>query len=171
MHKSTVVDNKTGRSIDSQVRTSSGTFLSSEQDEILARIEKRVAQVTMIPIGACCCVCVLCLVCVRERCCVLFFLRSSIQAQLQQHSHVPLFHHTSHSIHTSHSQKTRKTPRSCTTNTVRSTRYDHTPQTSIWSWHAMRLLPLHCLCRDLSPAFSYSACLLAFHSLVLMTYP
>lgn len=49
MHKSTVVDSKTGASVDSQVRTSSGTFLSSHQDDVVAAIEKRLAHVTMIP--------------------------------------------------------------------------------------------------------------------------
>ena len=51
MEKSTVVDSATGKSVPSNVRTSSGTFLGKGQDEIISRIEKRVAQVTMIPIG------------------------------------------------------------------------------------------------------------------------
>ena len=50
MQNSTVVDSSTGKSIPSKVRTSSGTFLSKGQDEIISRIEKRVAQVTMIPL-------------------------------------------------------------------------------------------------------------------------
>lgn len=45
MRKSTVADNKTGKSMDSEIRTSTGTFLSSGQDAIVARIENRVAQV------------------------------------------------------------------------------------------------------------------------------
>ena len=51
MENSSVVDSSTGKSVPSEVRTSSGTFLSMGQDEIIRRIEKRVAQVTMIPIG------------------------------------------------------------------------------------------------------------------------
>lgn len=47
--KSTVVDSKTGGSIDSDVRTSSGTFLATHYDDIVTRIEKRLALVTMIP--------------------------------------------------------------------------------------------------------------------------
>ncbi len=37
--------------MDSQIRTSTGTFLKMNADETVARIEKRVAQVTMIPVG------------------------------------------------------------------------------------------------------------------------
>eukprot|EP00803_Ostreobium_quekettii_P004662 evm.model.scf_3141.1 EVM.evm.TU.scf_3141.1 scf_3141:6100-10850(+) len=48
--KSTVVDNESGKSIPSQVRTSKGTFLNTAQDEVVDRIERRVAQVTMIPV-------------------------------------------------------------------------------------------------------------------------
>lgn len=47
--KSTVVDNDSGKSVDSTVRTSSGTFLSKHQDEVIARIEKRISMVTMLP--------------------------------------------------------------------------------------------------------------------------
>jgi replicative DNA helicase len=53
MQKSSVVDNATGKSVDSQIRTSTGTFLAMHEDDIVARIEKRVAQVTMIPQGGC----------------------------------------------------------------------------------------------------------------------
>uniref|UniRef100_A0A7S3QKD7 procollagen-proline 4-dioxygenase n=1 Tax=Dunaliella tertiolecta TaxID=3047 RepID=A0A7S3QKD7_DUNTE len=49
MQKSSVVDNETGKSVDSQIRTSTGTFLRTQADDIVSRIEKRVAQVTMIP--------------------------------------------------------------------------------------------------------------------------
>lgn len=49
LQKSTVVDANTGGSVDSQVRTSSGTFLHSRQDDIVTRIEKRLAHVSMIP--------------------------------------------------------------------------------------------------------------------------
>ena len=51
MEKSTVVDSSTGKSVPSEVRTSSGTFLGKGQDEVVRSIEKRVAQVTMIPVG------------------------------------------------------------------------------------------------------------------------
>lgn len=50
MEKSSVVDNDTGKSVDSEIRTSTGTFLAKGEDDIISRIEKRVAQVTMIPI-------------------------------------------------------------------------------------------------------------------------
>lgn len=49
LKKSSVVDSDTGGSIDSDVRTSWGTFLAYQQDDIIARIESRVAAVTMIP--------------------------------------------------------------------------------------------------------------------------
>lgn len=51
MTKSTVVDSATGKSKDSEVRTSTGTFLSMAQDDVVRRIEKRVAQVTMLPVS------------------------------------------------------------------------------------------------------------------------
>jgi len=49
MAKSSVVDNNTGKSVDSQIRTSTGTFFARAEDDVITRIEKRVAQVTMIP--------------------------------------------------------------------------------------------------------------------------
>jgi prolyl 4-hydroxylase len=49
LKKSSVVDSKTGGSVDSDVRTSSGTFLSHHQDDIVKGIEKRIAAVTMLP--------------------------------------------------------------------------------------------------------------------------
>ncbi len=45
MTKSSVVDNETGKSMDSTVRTSTGTFFARGQDEVLAAVEKRIAQV------------------------------------------------------------------------------------------------------------------------------
>ncbi|GMH44394.1 hypothetical protein BSKO_12346 [Bryopsis sp. KO-2023] len=51
MTKSTVVDNDTGKSVPSNIRTSTGTFLNLNQDDKIAKIEKRVAQVTMIPVA------------------------------------------------------------------------------------------------------------------------
>ncbi|KAL3621738.1 hypothetical protein CASFOL_034398 [Castilleja foliolosa] len=50
MEKSTVVDNETGKSRDSRVRTSSGTFLARGRDKIVQRIEKRIADFTFIPV-------------------------------------------------------------------------------------------------------------------------
>ena len=45
MRKSSVADSKTGQSIASEVRTSTGTFLAKHADDVVARIERRVAQV------------------------------------------------------------------------------------------------------------------------------
>lgn len=45
MTKSSVVDNETGKSMDSTVRTSTGTFFARGQDEVLTAVEKRIAQV------------------------------------------------------------------------------------------------------------------------------
>ena len=50
LQKSMVVDNETGKSIKSEVRTSSGLFLDKAQDEIVAGIEKRIATWTFYPI-------------------------------------------------------------------------------------------------------------------------
>lgn len=47
MTKSSVVDNETGKSIDSTVRTSTGTFFARGQDPVLAAVEKRIAQVSV----------------------------------------------------------------------------------------------------------------------------
>lgn len=51
MAKSTVVDSKTGKSKDSRVRTSSGTFLSRGRDKIIRNIEQRIADFSFIPVG------------------------------------------------------------------------------------------------------------------------
>ncbi|CAM6088402.1 unnamed protein product [Calypogeia fissa] len=50
MVKSTVVDSATGRSKDSRVRTSSGTFLNRGQDAIIKGVEEKIAQFTLIPV-------------------------------------------------------------------------------------------------------------------------
>ncbi|PWA61999.1 Oxoglutarate/iron-dependent dioxygenase [Artemisia annua] len=50
MEKSTVVDSVTGKSKDSRVRTSSGTFLDRGQDETVRAIEKRIADFTFLPV-------------------------------------------------------------------------------------------------------------------------
>ena len=46
MTKSTVVDNETGKSVDSTVRTSTGTFFARGQDHTIAEVEKRIAMVS-----------------------------------------------------------------------------------------------------------------------------
>ncbi|KAJ4964453.1 hypothetical protein NE237_024392 [Protea cynaroides] len=51
MEKSTVVDSETGQSMESRVRTSSGTFLERGRDKIIRDIEKRIADFTFIPVG------------------------------------------------------------------------------------------------------------------------
>ncbi|KAK4790990.1 hypothetical protein SAY86_031403 [Trapa natans] len=50
MKKSTVVDSATGKSKDSRVRTSTGTFLARGRDKIIQDIEKRIADFTFIPV-------------------------------------------------------------------------------------------------------------------------
>ncbi|KAK7266262.1 hypothetical protein RIF29_18904 [Crotalaria pallida] len=50
MEKSMVADNDSGKSIASEVRTSSGMFLNKAQDEIVADIEARIATWTFLPI-------------------------------------------------------------------------------------------------------------------------
>lgn len=49
MEASSVVDSATGKSVPSSVRTSTGTFFPKNADDVISTIEKRVAQVTMIP--------------------------------------------------------------------------------------------------------------------------
>lgn len=50
MRKSTVVDSDTGKSKDSRVRTSSGTFLARGRDKIIRDIEKRISDFTFLPV-------------------------------------------------------------------------------------------------------------------------
>ncbi|XWS29151.1 hypothetical protein CRYUN_Cryun24cG0004000 [Craigia yunnanensis] len=50
MEKSAVVDSETGKSKDSRVRTSSGTFLARGRDKIIRNIEKRLADFSFIPV-------------------------------------------------------------------------------------------------------------------------
>jgi hypothetical protein len=56
MEVSSVVDSRTGQSKKSNVRTSTGAFFGRGYDDVIKRIEKRIAQVTMIPMGkwGCC---------------------------------------------------------------------------------------------------------------------
>ncbi|PKA49364.1 prolyl 4-hydroxylase [Apostasia shenzhenica] len=49
MEKSMVADNESGKSVMSQVRTSSGMFLDKHQDEVVAQIEQRIAAWTFLP--------------------------------------------------------------------------------------------------------------------------
>ncbi|PHT65121.1 hypothetical protein T459_29546 [Capsicum annuum] len=49
IQKSSVVDSSTGKSMDSRVRTSSGTFLARGRDKVIRDIEKRIADFTFIP--------------------------------------------------------------------------------------------------------------------------
>ncbi|GFP79290.1 probable prolyl 4-hydroxylase 7 [Phtheirospermum japonicum] len=50
LEKSMVADNESGKSIESEVRTSSGMFLEKAQDEVVARVEARIASWTFLPI-------------------------------------------------------------------------------------------------------------------------
>ena len=50
MVKSSVVDSQTGKSVDSTVRTSTGTFFQRGQDATISRIEDRIAQVSHLPV-------------------------------------------------------------------------------------------------------------------------
>jgi prolyl 4-hydroxylase len=50
MAKSTVVDSATGKSVDSQIRTSSGTFLHRFHDDVVADVERRIAEFSMVPV-------------------------------------------------------------------------------------------------------------------------
>lgn len=47
MEKSEVADEESGKSVTSDVRTSTGMFLESAQDEVVAAVERRVAQVCL----------------------------------------------------------------------------------------------------------------------------
>nr|XP_023892476.1 probable prolyl 4-hydroxylase 3 [Quercus suber]XP_023892477.1 probable prolyl 4-hydroxylase 3 [Quercus suber] len=50
MRKSTIVDSKSGRGIESRVRTSFGMFLHRGQDKIIRDLERRIADFTLIPV-------------------------------------------------------------------------------------------------------------------------
>ncbi|MED6184132.1 putative prolyl 4-hydroxylase 7 [Stylosanthes scabra] len=50
LEKSMVADNESGKSIMSEVRTSSGMFLGKAQDEVVAAIEARIAAWTFLPV-------------------------------------------------------------------------------------------------------------------------
>ncbi|KAG2554503.1 hypothetical protein PVAP13_9KG604501 [Panicum virgatum] len=49
LEKSMVVDHESGKSVESEARTSSGVFLTKTQDEVVARIEERIAAWTFLP--------------------------------------------------------------------------------------------------------------------------
>ncbi len=50
MEASQVVDNDSGDAVDSEVRTSSGAFLTRDSDPIIAALEQRIADWTHVPI-------------------------------------------------------------------------------------------------------------------------
>ncbi|KAL3641030.1 putative prolyl 4-hydroxylase 3 [Castilleja foliolosa] len=50
MTKSTVIDDETGGTMDSEVRTSTGMFLKRGRDEVIIAIEKIIADYTFIPV-------------------------------------------------------------------------------------------------------------------------
>ncbi|KAH7421160.1 hypothetical protein KP509_13G043000 [Ceratopteris richardii] len=49
LEKSMVADNESGKSVLSQIRTSSGMFINKGHDEIITRIEERIATWTFLP--------------------------------------------------------------------------------------------------------------------------
>ncbi|PUZ42685.1 hypothetical protein GQ55_9G601800 [Panicum hallii var. hallii] len=49
LEKSMVVDRESGKSVESEARTSSGVFLTKTQDEVVARKEERIAAWTFLP--------------------------------------------------------------------------------------------------------------------------
>ncbi|ONM06481.1 putative prolyl 4-hydroxylase 12 [Zea mays] len=49
LEKSMVADNESGKSVQSEVRTSSGMFLERKQDEVVTRIEERISAWTFLP--------------------------------------------------------------------------------------------------------------------------
>ena len=51
MVKSTVVDNQSGKSVSSNIRTSSGTFLTRQQDATISKIESKIAEASQVPEG------------------------------------------------------------------------------------------------------------------------
>ena len=52
MERSGVVDTKKdGASVISDIRTSSGTFLERGQDDIVKRVEEKIAAWTLLPVG------------------------------------------------------------------------------------------------------------------------
>ena len=51
MEVATVVDHRTGQTKKSNIRTSTGAFFDRGYDDVITRIEKCIAQVTMIPVG------------------------------------------------------------------------------------------------------------------------
>ncbi|KAI3503385.1 hypothetical protein L1887_31826 [Cichorium endivia] len=50
LEKSMVADNESGKSIESEVRTSSGMFLNKAQDKVVAGIESRISAWTFLPV-------------------------------------------------------------------------------------------------------------------------
>ncbi|KAI3665907.1 hypothetical protein L6452_44542 [Arctium lappa] len=50
LEKSMVADNESGKSVESEVRTSSGMFLNKAQDEVVAGVESRISAWTFLPV-------------------------------------------------------------------------------------------------------------------------
>ncbi|KAI3674923.1 hypothetical protein L2E82_51799 [Cichorium intybus] len=50
LEKSMVADNESGKSIESEVRTSSGMFLNKAQDKVVVGIESRISAWTFLPV-------------------------------------------------------------------------------------------------------------------------
>ena len=50
LEKSMVADNDSGKSVKSEIRTSSGMFLTKGQDDVVSRIEERIATWTFLPV-------------------------------------------------------------------------------------------------------------------------
>ena len=50
LRKSTVVDNDTGKSVPSAIRTSDGSFIARGADEVIADIERRIAEWSHVPV-------------------------------------------------------------------------------------------------------------------------
>lgn len=50
LQKSTVVDNDTGKSVPSAIRTSDGSFIARGADEVIADIERRIAEWSHVPV-------------------------------------------------------------------------------------------------------------------------
>jgi prolyl 4-hydroxylase len=49
MERSSVVDNASGKSVDSEIRTSAGMFFRRGQDDVIRAIEDRIAAFSMVP--------------------------------------------------------------------------------------------------------------------------
>lgn len=50
MSRSSVVDASTGGSLVDEIRTSTGTFLAPLEDDVIAEIQRRIAELVMLPV-------------------------------------------------------------------------------------------------------------------------